>query len=158
MKRKKLVIGILVMTMIFALFGSSTYASLTRRSSIGVENEFIPRVPLSDDEVISASDLPSYVYTGEQHKPTAADFSVTFDNGMGSPKTLVSGSDFEIYGYGENTNAGTGYVDIRGIYLFSGTKRLFFTIDKRPLSLGLKDEVSVTYLDDAPSLNTACMK
>lgn len=69
----------------------------------------------------------SYTYTGSQIAPKPR---VTYNS-----KTLVEGTDYILIP-GENINAGTGIVTLRGINNFAGTAELEFTITRKSIGSG----------------------
>ena len=74
---------------------------------------------------ISAT-VPAQTYTGAALTPKP---TVTCGGA-----TLAEGTDYEIVGYENNTNAGTARLTIRGKGEFEGTATVSFTIAKAPLS------------------------
>ena len=73
-----------------------------------------------------AATVPAQTYTGAALTPKP---TVTY-----AGVTLVEGTDYEIAGYENNTNAGTARLTIRGKGDFEGTATISFAIAKAPLS------------------------
>ena len=76
---------------------------------------------MTDISSASFSSIFSVTYDGTQHKP-----SITVRD-RNTNTYLVEGTDYEIQ-YGENINAGTGYVTVNGIGKYYGSKVLTFEI------------------------------
>ena len=80
------------------------------------------------------SDIPNYVYTGEEIKP-----KITVTDGS---KELIEGTYYTKPVYNNNKNAGTASVTITGIGNYSGSTTKNFEITRRPLADSMISSVS----------------
>lgn len=70
--------------------------------------------------------IRDYTYTGKQIKPYSNNIV-----GKYGKTALTPSIDFVVSEYGENTKLGTGYVILKGIDEYTGTKKVTFKITKR---------------------------
>ena len=66
--------------------------------------------------------IPAQIYTGKAITPGMNDIKVTYG------KETLGKDDYEIIGYSNNVKKGNGYLTIRGIGNYGGTKKIKFTI------------------------------
>lgn len=101
--------------------GMGNYAG-SREFSFSIEPK-----PLGDADVSATPEKSSFTYTGAQIAPSV---KVTFNG-----KTLEEGSDYTKT-YGENINAGTGTIELKGINNFNGSKTVTFAITAKSIGSG----------------------
>lgn len=78
----------------------------------------------------------SYKYTGSEIKPRITEFEH-------EGKKFVEGVDYEITGYYNNVNAGTGNIEVKGIGDYAGTGYIYFQIIPRHIS---EKAIGIEYL------------
>lgn len=81
----------------------------------------------------------SYKYTGSEIKPRITEFEH-------EGKKFVEGVDYEITGYYNNVNAGTGNIEVKGIGDYAGTGYIYFQIAPRHIS---EKAIGIEYLSTA---------
>ena len=78
---------------------------------------------------VKAVKLSGRIYTGEPVTLSDEDLKNVLYTGSGAdPQYLVPGTDFETAAYGNNVNAGTAWVTVRGIGAYGGIRTLKFRI------------------------------
>ncbi len=92
----------------------------------GDEAEMHYLLPIEPFAQFAKVEYESYKYTGKEIKPRIAEFE--YDG-----TKLVEGVDYEISGYYNNINVGTGYIEVKGIGEYAGTGYIYFNI--APMSI-----------------------
>ncbi len=77
-------------------------------------------------------------YTGKAVEPTKDDIVVKFG------KVVLAKTDYEIVGYSNNVNKGTGKVIIRGIGNYGGVKTISFKINNRTMNYTISYDKNAT--------------
>ena len=80
---------------------------------------------------VSKEVTTKYTYTGQELKPSYSDIKITYND------MILTSSDYEITGYENNKEVGTGKVKIKGIGNYNGTATIEFAIEKAPLVVEL---------------------
>ncbi|MBR0140292.1 MAG: S-layer homology domain-containing protein [Firmicutes bacterium] len=114
------------------------------RTSENTKSLYVPR-NIADAAYIQIGEK---TYTGSPIELTSDDISVFWDEAHEEPLTF--GTDYEISGYSNNTNAGTATVRLSGLGVYAGsTKDAEFTINKATPVLSFPSfEVQRTYGQD----------